>query len=66
MLSDPEIMNNALKEALHKEEITAKKYAELSLQITDPELQSLLKGMEIAIRMNYSMLSKKMTDMGMV
>lgn len=66
MLTDPEIINNALKEALHKEDITAKKYADLSKQITDPELQSLLKGMEMAARMNYSMLSKKITDMAMV
>lgn len=66
MLSDPEIINNALKQALHIEEITAKKYAEISEYITKPQLQTMLKGMEMATRSNYAMISKKMSDMAMI
>lgn len=66
MLSDQEIINNALKQAFHMEGITAEKYAELSQQMTKPELQKLLKSMEMATRNNYNLLSKKMTDMAIV
>jgi rubrerythrin len=66
LLSDPEMINNALKQALHMEEITAKKYAEISKSITKPQLQTMLKGMEMATRNNYSMISKKMSDMAMI
>jgi hypothetical protein len=66
MLSDQEIMNNALKEMLHYEALTANKYAELSKQMTEPELQARLKSMEMAARSNYTLLSKKMSEIGMV
>lgn len=66
MLTEQEIMNNAFKEMLFLEEMTAQKYAEMAQQITQPQLQNMLKGMEMAARNNYNMLSQKMSSMGMV
>lgn len=66
MISDQEIMNNALKEMLHFEALTANKYADLSKQMTEPELQARLKSMEMAARSNYTMLNKIMSDMAIV
>lgn len=66
MLSEQERMNNALKEMLFHEESMAKKYAQLSQEITDPKMQQMLKGMEMAARNNYGTLSKKMTNLGIV
>ena len=59
-------MNNALKEMLFLEEMTSQKYAEMAKQITNPQMQSMLKGMEMAARNNYNMLNQKMTDKGIV
>lgn len=59
-------MNNALKEMLFHEEIMAKKYAQLSQEITEPKMQQMLKGMKMAARNNYSTLSQKMTSLGIV
>lgn len=66
MLTEQEIMNNALKEMLFMEEMTAQKYADMAQQITQPNLQDMLKGMEMAARNNFNMLSQKMSDMAIV
>jgi hypothetical protein len=55
-----------LKKMLFHEESTAKKYAQLSQEITDPKQQQMLKGMEMAARNNYSTLSQKMTSLGII
>lgn len=60
MLTEQEIMNNAFKEMQFREENMAKKYAELTQQITDPKLQQMLKGMEQSARNHYSALSQTM------
>ena len=62
MLTEQEIINNALKEMLYMEELTAQKYADMAQQITKPELQNLIKGMEIAARNNYKSLTQKMNE----
>ena len=46
MLTEQEIMNNALKEMLFQEDSMAKKYAQLSEEINDPKLKKMLNGME--------------------
>lgn len=66
MLSDQERMNNAFKEMLFYEDSMAKKYAELSQEITDPKMQKMLKGMEMASRNNYGTLAQKMSSLGIV
>ena len=66
MLSDQEKMNNALKEMLFHEESMAKKYAQLSQDITDPKMQKMLKGMEMAARNNYGTISRNMSSLGIV
>ena len=66
MLSEQERMNNAFKEALSHEEMMAKKFAQLASEITEPQQQQMLRGMEQACRNNCSTLSAKMTDMGIV
>ena len=55
-----------MKEMLFHEESMAKKYAQLSQEITDPKLQQMLKGMEMAARNNYGTLSQKMSSLGIV
>ncbi|MDF2893044.1 MAG: hypothetical protein K0R80_3411 [Clostridia bacterium] len=60
MLTEQEIINNALKEMLSLEDLTAQKYADIAQQITKPELHNLLKGMEMAARNNYQSLLQKM------
>jgi len=62
MLTEQEIINNGLKEMLYMEELTAQKYADVAQQITKPELQNLLKGMEMAARNNYKSLTQKMNE----
>lgn len=62
MLTEQEIINNALKEMLNLEELTAQKYADIAQQITKPELQNLLKGMEMAARNNYKSLVQKTNE----
>lgn len=66
MLTEQEIMNNALKEMLFMEEMTAQKYADMGLQITQPNLQDMLKGMEMAARNSLKSISQKMSDMAIV
>lgn len=66
MLTEQEIMNNAMKEMLAHEESMAKKYADLSQQITNPKLQTMLKGMEQGARNHYSTLSQAMSKLGIV
>lgn len=58
-------MNNAFKEMIFLEDMAAKKYAEKSKQITNPQMQNMLKGMEMVARNNYNMLNQKMSEMGM-
>ncbi|WP_432402493.1 hypothetical protein [Wukongibacter sp. M2B1] len=62
MLTEQEIINNALKEMLFNEDLTSQKYADIAQQITNPELQNLLKGMEMASRNNYKSISQKMSE----
>ncbi|MFZ5968457.1 MAG: hypothetical protein ACOYVK_14990 [Bacillota bacterium] len=63
MLTELEIINNALKEMLYLEDLTAQKYADMAQQITKPELQNILKGMEMSARNNYKSISEKMNSM---
>lgn len=62
MLAEQEIINNALKEMLYMEELTAQKHADTAQQITKPELQNLIKGMEMAARNNYKSLMQKTNE----
>ncbi|MCX7920509.1 MAG: hypothetical protein N3B21_00580 [Clostridia bacterium] len=64
MLTENEIINNALKEMIYMEELTAKKYESIAEQITEPKLQDMLKGMEMASRSNYKTLLHKMSSLG--
>jgi len=66
MLTEQEIINNSLKEMLFMEEMTAQKYAQISQQITTPNLQNILNGMEAAARNDIKSISQKMTDMSIV
>lgn len=66
MLTEQEITNNALKEMLIKEDLTALKYADAANRITQPELHNILKGMEMAARNNSKSISQKMSDMAIV
>jgi benzoyl-CoA reductase/2-hydroxyglutaryl-CoA dehydratase subunit BcrC/BadD/HgdB len=66
MLTEQEIMNNAFKELLFHEDNMAKKYAQLSEQITEPNLQQMLKGMEQRARNHYSTLSQTMSKFSIV
>ena len=61
MLTEQEIMNNAFKKMQFHEDIIAKKYAQISQQITDPKIQQMLKGMEQNARNHYSTLSQTMS-----
>ena len=64
MLTEQEMMNNAFKEMLAHEESMAKKYAQLSQQITDPAIQQTIKGLEQGARNHYSTLSQAMSKQG--
>ena len=66
MLTEQEIMNNAFKEMQFHEESMAKKYAQLSQEITDPKNQKMLKGMEQSTRNHYSTLSQTMSKFSIV
>lgn len=66
MLSEQEIMNHAFKDLLSHEELLAKKYAELQKEITDPKMQTMFQGLEMAVRTRYNMLSQKMSGLGIV
>ena len=44
----------------------AKKYAQLSQEITDPKIQKMLKGMEQSTRNHYSTLSQTMSKFSIV
>ncbi|MFT9494918.1 MULTISPECIES: hypothetical protein [Bacillota] len=63
MLTEQEIINNALKEMLFLEELTAEKYMTMEEQTTQPNLKEILKGMEMVSRNNYKSLSEKMSQM---
>jgi hypothetical protein len=66
MLSEQEIMNNAFKDLLFHEEVLAKKYAGLQKEITDPQMQTMFQGLEMAARTRFNMLSQKMSGFGIV
>lgn len=66
MLTEQEIINNALKEMLMMEDMTALKYADMVKQIMQPNLQTMLKGMEMASRNNSKSISQKMSDMAII
>jgi len=66
MLTEQERMNNAFKEMLFHEESMAKKYAQLSEQITDPKIQQMVKGMEQGARNHYSTLTQAMSKFTIV
>ncbi|ARI78663.1 hypothetical protein [Halobacillus mangrovi] len=66
MLTQQEIMNNAFKELLYQEQMLANKFAELQKEMTDPQLQKVYQGMEMASRTRQSMLSEKMRGYGIV
>lgn len=63
MLTEQEILNNALKEMLFLEELTAEKYMAIAEQTTQPNLKEMLKGMEMVARNNYKSLNEKMSEM---
>lgn len=63
MLTEREILNNSLKEMVFMEELTAQKYAQVSQQITAPNLLKTLNGMEAASRNNMKSISQKMSQM---
>jgi ferritin-like metal-binding protein YciE len=63
MLTEEERMNNAFKEMLFAEEQMAKKYSSLTHQITDPQLQKMLKEMEQSSRNQFATLSDKMQSL---
>lgn len=66
MLTEQERINNAFKELLFHEDTMAKKYAHLVQEITNPQFQQMLKGMEQATRNHYGSLAKKMSEMAIV
>lgn len=66
MLTEQEIMNNAFKDLLFHEEVLAKKYADLQKEITDPQLQKMFQGLEMASRTRFNMISQKMIGFGIV
>lgn len=64
MLTEYEIMNIAFKDLLYHEEVLAKKYVELQKEVTDPQIQYMFQGLEMAARTRYSVLSQKMSGFG--
>lgn len=64
MLTEQEIMNNALKELLFQEESLAKKYERLVNQNIEPNIQQMLKNMEQSTRNNYSSILNIMNKYG--
>lgn len=66
MLTEREIINNAFKEMLFMEDMTAQKFAQTAQRITMPNLQSVLNGMEAQSRNNMQSISQKMTEMSIV
>lgn len=48
------------------EDLTAQKFAQTAQQITTPNLQSLLNGMEAQARNNMQSISQKMTELSIV
>lgn len=63
LLTEREIINNALKEMLFMEDVAAQKIAQTAQQITIPNLQGILNGMEAASRSNMQSISQKMSEM---
>lgn len=66
MLTEQEVINMALKQMLMLENLTAQKYTDIAAQITQPDLQNTLKGMEMAVRNNIKSINQKMSDMSIV
>lgn len=63
MLTEQEIINNALKDMKFREEILSKKYQSLKQQITDTKLQELISGLEMASRNNYGTITQNMDSL---
>ena len=66
MLTEQEIMNNALKEMQFHEDSMAKKYADISGQINDPKIKKMLQGMEQGSRNHYDTLTQAMSKFSIV
>lgn len=66
MLSEQEILNHAFKDMLFHEQLLAKKLAEVHRGITEPQIQKLFQGMEMASRTRQNMLTQKMSGFGIV
>lgn len=64
VLLEQEILNNAFKDLLFREEILSKKYSVLKNDITEPQLQNMIKSMEQSSRNRYKIISEKMTTFG--
>lgn len=63
MLFEQEIMNNAFKDLVFREEILAKKYASLIKDITEPKIQQMIQTMEQSARNRYKILSENMNTL---
>lgn len=59
MLTEQEVVNNALKDMKFREDMTSKKYQVIKSQITDPKLQELIGGLEMASRNNHGTITQK-------
>jgi hypothetical protein len=66
MLSEHDVMNNAFKDMLFHEQVLASKLAELHKEITEPQIQKMFQGMEMAARTRQNMLTQKMSGFGIV
>lgn len=61
MLSEQEIIKKAFKEMLQNEQTFASKLEQLQKEITEPKIQKMFQGMEMASRLRQSILIKKMS-----
>jgi hypothetical protein len=66
MLTEQEILNHAFKDMLFHEQVLANKLAELQIDITEPQTQKMLQGMEMAARTRQNLLNQKMSGFGIV
>lgn len=64
MLSEQEILNNAFKDMLFHEQVLVSKLVELHTEITEPQIQKMLQGMEMAARTRQNMLTPKIKMSG--
>lgn len=66
MSTEQELMNNAFKDLLFHEGNMAKKYADISEQITNPKIQKMLQGLEQGARNHYRTLTQTMSKFSIV